>query len=205
MPSAKVFKLDPEFPDDKIIRTAALVIRNGGLVIFPTETVYGLGANYLDDFAIKRIYEIKKRPVSKKLTVHISDLGMIKHLGCSIPPSADRLIEKFWPGPLTVVLKSSGDESIGFRMPKHNVALKLIEGSGVPVVAPSANLSGKVPPTDAITAIRDLGDKVDVVLDAGQAELGVESTVVDFTFDDYKILREGAISKHEVAEICSRA
>ena len=187
-------KLDPDKPDKDVIAYSAGVIRNGGIVAFPTETVYGLAANLLDDKAVEKLYSIKSRPRSKPFTVHIADVGIIKRMGCRLTGSAERLIKKFWPGPLTIILKSRNGRPVGFRMPANAAALELISASGVPVVAPSAYISGRRPPTSARGALKDLDGKIDIVLDAGRTKVGVESTVIDITASPPVILREGAIS-----------
>lgn len=189
-----VIKIDPDKPDKDVIAYAAEVIRSGGIVAFPTETVYGLAANLLDDKAIKKLYRIKSRSRGKPFTVHIADLRPIKKMGCRITGSARRLIKKFWPGPLTIILRSESAGAVGFRMPANAAALELIASSGVPVAAPSANISGRRPPTGAGGVLRDLDGKIDIVLDAGRTEVGVESTVIDMTVSPPVILREGAIN-----------
>jgi L-threonylcarbamoyladenylate synthase len=196
-----VIKIDPERPDKDVIAYAAGIIRSGGIVIFPTETVYGLAVNLFNEKAVERLYSIKKRSRGKPFTVHIADTGLIKKMGCRVTGSARRLIEKFWPGPLTVILKSRDGRSVGFRMPANAAALRLIAVSGVPVIAPSANISGRKPPTSALEALRDLGGKVDMVLDAGRTKVGVESTVIDITVDPPVILREGAISPKALRKV----
>lgn len=193
-----VLKTDPRRPDKKVIAAAAKVIRQGGLVAFPTETVYGLAANLLNEDAIKALYAVKERAQNKPFTVHIADLNIIRKMGCSITAQARRLIEKFWPGPLTIVLKSKTGPKIGFRMPANKVALELIKSAGLPVVAPSANLSGSKPPTDAEGVLKELNGKIDIVIDAGPTDVGVESTVIDLTVYPPVILREGAIKRGQI-------
>ena len=198
-----VLKIDPDNPDGKLIRYAAGVLRAGGLVAFPTETVYGLGANLLDEEAIDRLYKVKARPRNKPFTVHIAALGQMKALGCALDGRAKKLAGKFWPGPLTMVIKAKGGGSVGFRLPANKVAIELIKAAGVPVVAPSANLSGANPPTDAGEVLKDLDGKIDVVIDSGPTDVGVESTVVDLTAEGFGVLREGAVKKEEIEKILS--
>ena len=193
-----VIKIDPVNPDKRSISSAAKVIRDGGLVVFPTETVYGIAANFLDDSAVARLYRVKARPAGKPFTVHISDKSMIKDMGCLITETAEKLINKFWPGPVTIILASDSGAKVGFRMPANKIALELIRSSGVPIVAPSANLSGVNPPATAQQALRDLAGKVDMVIDGGRTDIGVESTVIDLTIDPPVILRVGAISEEEL-------
>lgn len=191
-------KINPRNPEPDLIASAADTIRKGGLVVFPTETVYGIAANLLDEKAIERLYRVKERPKDKPFTVHISDVKMIEKMGCELSKEALSLISRFWPGPLTIILKSADGKSVGFRMPANKIAFRLIEAAGVPVVAPSANLSGRDAPASASEAMKDLSGLVDMVLDGGRTEVGVESTVVDMTVVPPKILREGAIKKAEI-------
>jgi len=170
-------------------------------VAFPTETVYGLGANLLDKKAIARLYKVKERPGGKPFTVHIAGPGQIKALGCALDGLAKKLADKFWPGPLTMVLKAKKGGSVGFRMPANKVAIELIKAAGVPVVAPSANLSGNNPPTSAGEVLRDLDGKIDVLIDSGPTDVGVESTVVDFTAGGFRVLREGALKREEIEKM----
>jgi len=195
-----VLKVDPRRPDAAAIACGARVIREGGLVGFPTETVYGLAAHRSDRKAIDRLYAVKKRSRGKPLTVHISDMTMIRSAGCRMTGSGKILAKNFWPGPLTILLKSAGGRKIGFRMPANTVALRLIAASKVPVVAPSANLSGKRPPTSAAAVLKGLGGKIDLVLDGGRTAVGIESTVIDVSVSPAVILREGAIKARVLAK-----
>lgn len=179
------------------------MLKDGGLVAFPTETVYGIGANLLDKKAVKRLYEVKKRPRNKPFTVHIASLGQIKALGCALDGRAKKLAGKFWPGPLTMVLKSRKGGSVGFRMPANKVAIELIKAAGVPVIAPSANLSGANPPTRAGEIIRSLGGKIDIIIDSGPTDVGIESTVADLTRKEIRVLRVGAVNIEELEKILS--
>ena len=199
----KVIKVDPTSPDEKTIEFAATLLRDGGLVAFPTETVYGIGANFLNENTIKRLYEIKKRPGNKPLTIHISSVDTIKDMGCEITPLAEELIKTFWPGPLTLVLKSKSGKT-GFRMPKNNIAKDLISKSRVPIVAPSANISGENPPIEAGEILKTLDGKIDLILDSGKTEFGKESTVVDISGNTYKMLRKGSIPESEIKETASK-
>ncbi len=200
MTKTKVLKVNPDSPDENTIEFAATLLRDGWLVAFPTETVYGIGANFMDKKAVKRLYEIKKRPLNKPFTIHISTIDMINRMHCEISPLAGRLIKNFWPGPLTIILK--GDHSkLAFRMPRNTVAKELISKSGVPLAAPSANISGEKPPTQAGEILDRLDGKIDLILDGGKTDLGRESTVVDATSPLYKILRKGAIPETEIAGV----
>lgn len=196
-----VIRINASRPSAVAVKKAALVLKKGGLVVFPTETVYGLGANLLDKKAVEKIYEIKKRPRNKPLTVHVADTASVKKIVGKIPPGAGKLIERYWPGPLTIILRDRRGRKTGFRMPDNKIAFDLIKKAGVPVVAPSANISGNKPPTSAKEALRDLDGKVDIVIDGGRTAIGIESTVVDMTGRRPKVLREGAISRAEIERI----
>lgn len=196
-----VVKIDPKRPDRDKIGSAAKAIREGKLVAFPTETVYGIAVNALDEKAVGKLYDIKKRPKNKPFTIHIADIGMIESLGCALTKDALCLISRFWPGPLTIILKSKDGKVLGFRIPANTVALELIKASGVPIVAPSANLSGKAAPTSADEVLKDLDGSIDVILDSGPTEVGIESTIVDLTVVPPKILREGAISREKLMKV----
>ncbi len=194
-------RIDPDRPDKEVIAYAAAIIRNGGIVAFPTETVYGLAANLLDKGAVERLNRVKNRPLDKHFTVHVADLKQVKKLGCRVNGPTNRIIKKFWPGPLTIILTSKAGSKIGFRMPANAVALKLIAASGVPVIAPSANISGKKPPTQAADVLKDLDGKIDLVLDAGRTKVGIESTVLDLTGKVPIVLRVGAVSEKTLLKV----
>ncbi|MBP6944346.1 MAG: threonylcarbamoyl-AMP synthase [Candidatus Omnitrophica bacterium] len=196
-----VVRVDASRPEAAKIKEAASVLRNGGLVGFPTETVYGLGANLLDSKAVKRLYRIKKRPSAKPLTVHVAGAEDVKKMAGRIPLKAARLMKKYWPGPLTLVLKDKSGRKTGFRMPDNRIALKLIAAAGVPVVAPSANISGNKPPVSAKEVLRDLDGLIEVVIDGGRTKIGKESTVVDMSGRDPVVLREGAIPGPKIREV----
>ena len=191
----RLLKVDPDHPDPAAIHEAAGLLRRGGLVAFPTETVYGLGANLEDPQAIQELYQVKQRPFEKQVTLVIADRAAVEIQGVRVSPLARRMMSRFWPGPLTLVLSRPDGSTLGFRMPRHSVALALLKAAGVPVVAPSANLSGRPPPREAGEILRDLGDKIDLVLDAGPTQVGIESTVLDLSVDPPKILRRGAIAE----------
>ncbi len=197
----EIIRVSASRPSAAAVKKAALVLKKGGLVAFPTETVYGLGANLLDKKAVERVYKIKNRPRNKPLTVHVADTASVKKITGKIPLRAAKLIEKYWPGPLTVILRDRRGKKTGFRMPDNKIALDLIRKAGVPVVAPSANISGNKPPRDAKEVLRDLDGKIDLVIDGGKTAIGIESTVVDMTGRTPRILREGAISKAEIEQI----
>lgn len=203
-------RVDPERPDPATIARAAAVLRDGGLVAFPTETVYGLGANALDPSAIARIYAAKGRPSTNPLIVHVADAAAARDLASAWPAAAEALARAFWPGPLTLVLPkrahvpdaaTAGLPAVGVRVPAHPVALALIRAAGVPVAAPSANRSTELSPVSAAHVARSLEDRVDVILDGGAAHVGIESTVVDLTGARPRILRPGHVSAAEIAAL----
>ena len=190
----------------EIVRRGAEIIKSGGLVAFPTETVYGLGANALDSDAVRRIYETKGRPSDNPLILHVSSIGMTEEL-VELNWRARMLMEKFWPGPLSIVLPAKdvipsrtrgGLPTAAVRMPDAPVALALIKFSNLPIAAPSANISGRPSPTDAETVRRDIGDKIPLVIDGGETRLGVESTVIDMTGEHAVLLRPGGLAKENI-------
>jgi L-threonylcarbamoyladenylate synthase len=195
-----LLKVNSQNPETEKIRIAADFIRKGGLVAFPTETVYGLGADALNAEAVLALFKAKKRPLDNPPIVHVCNVKDVHGLAMEIPTKAEKLMKAFWPGPLTLIFKRSaavpdvtvaGLDTIAVRMPRHNVALALIRESGCPISAPSANLAGKPSPTTAIHVIEDLDGRIDAVLDAGPTVIGVESTVLDLTVDPPQILRPG--------------
>lgn len=194
MGKPKIIKVNPDNPDAKSMKEAAGIVNSGGLVAFPTETVYGLAAAYNNKSALDKLYKVKNRPKNKPFTVHISSMDTIGKLGCDISPVTRVLVEKFWPGPLTIVLKvKDKEDTIAFRMPRGRIAKDLIDKSGVPIVAPSANMSGGKSPKTAEEVIDALNGTIDAVIDGGPTEIGVDSTIVDATGFPYRIIREGAI------------
>ncbi|MBM3245658.1 MAG: threonylcarbamoyl-AMP synthase, partial [Candidatus Omnitrophica bacterium] len=204
MNKTRIITADPHNPGGEYLKDAADIIRSGGLVIIPTETVYGIAANMLNKKAIERLYEIKGRPQEKHFSLHIDSKEKINEFAADISVQAWKLMGKFWPGPLTIILKSKNKGTIGVRMPDDEIALRVIYFSGVPVVCPSANLSGKQAPASFEEAIKDLDGKVDLAIDAGNTRIGRESTVVDLTAEPLKILREGAIKKEDILLAASK-
>ncbi len=189
------------------IAKAAALIRSGGVVAFPTETVYGLGANALNPGAISRIYEIKGRPRTSPLIVHVSSVDMAKGLVANWPESAVALTRVFWPGPLTLVLQKSemipaeltaGLDSVGLRMPDHPIALALISASGLPIAAPSANRFTQLSPTTAQHVADGLGAAVDMILDGGPTQVGIESTVLSLSGGQAVLLRPGMVTREQI-------
>ena len=206
----RILQISPKRPSLKKIKAAAQVIKQAGIVAFPTETVYGLGADALNEQAVSKIFKAKGRPYNDPLIIHIADKEDIFKLAKDVPGQAMELIKIFWPGPLTMVLKKSGIvpgiisaglNTVAVRMPKNLIALNLIKCAGVPIAAPSANLFGRPSPTCAAHVIDDLEGKIDMVLDGGVTEIGVESTVVDLTRRPFRILRPGGITKEELENV----
>lgn len=195
-------------PNITNIKKASNILKNGGLVSFPTETVYGLGANALDSKAILKIFEVKGRPNNNPLIIHISKLETLDKL-CQMNDDTNTLIEKFWPGPLTIVLPkknivpievNAGLESVAIRMPNNKTALSLLDECALPIAAPSANSSGKPSPTTAMHVYNDLSGKIPLILDGGNCKVGLESTVLDMTKKPYTILRPGGVTLEQVRE-----
>ncbi len=208
MPKTEHIAVDPARPDPAALARAAAVLARGGLVAFPTETVYGLGALALDAGAVARIFAAKGRPASNPLIVHVPNRALARALAAPFPALAEALADAFWPGPLTLVVPrashvpdvvSAGGPTVALRAPAHPVALGLLEALGAPVAAPSANPSGAVSPTSAEHVLAGLDGRIDLVLDAGPCALGIESTVVDATGDAPLVLRPGSIGRDALA------
>jgi L-threonylcarbamoyladenylate synthase len=195
--------------DDPEITRAAALLRSGRLVAFPTETVYGMGANALDPAAVDRIFEAKGRPAASPLIVHVASIDMARLIVAEWPVRADLLAHRFWPGPLTLVLKkhanisdrvTAGLNTVGIRVPAHPVALAMLRAAGVPVAAPSANLFGAVSPTRADHVRAGLGDRVDMILDGGPTDVGIESTVLSIV-EEPVLLRPGMVSREQIEAV----
>ncbi len=196
--------------DPQQIERAAELIRDGRLVAFPTETVYGLGANAFDAEAVARIFEVKGRPSTSPLIVHVASLEGARELASGWPGSAEKLGRRFWPGPLTLVLPkqsripgivTAGLDTVGLRVPSHPVALELLRAARVPIAAPSANRFTRLSPTSADHVREGLGSEVDLVLDGGPAEVGIESTVLSLAGEGPVLLRPGMISAEAIEEV----
>lgn len=205
-----VEKVDTNYPDKEIIEKAAAVIKNGGLVAFPTETVYGLGADALLPEGAKKIYAAKGRPSDNPLIVHIADFAALEKITSEIPPQARALADAFWPGPLTMIFHKSdavprettgGLDTVAVRMPNHPVALALIRESGGYIAAPSANTSGRPSPTLAEHVAEDLNGKIPLILDGGAVRIGIESSIIDLSEEVPMILRPGYITKEMLSEV----
>jgi L-threonylcarbamoyladenylate synthase len=203
MKKTLILKVNLEKPERKKIQIAMEFIKKGGLVAFPTETVYGLGADALNPKAVLSLFEAKKRPLDNPPIVHVENVGDVYKLAKTVPSKAELLMKRFWPGPLTLVLERSesvpdvtvaGLSTIAIRMPKNKVALALIREGGRPIAAPSANLAGKPSPTTAQHVFHDLNGRIDAILDGGPTCIGVESTVLDLSANTPLILRPGGTS-----------
>lgn len=210
MKKTLVLKVNAQKPEVEKIRIAADFIKKGGLVAFPTETVYGLGADALNQKAVLALFKAKKRPHDNPPIIHVENIKSVYKLVNEVPPKAEKLMKMFWPGPLTLIFKRSeivpevtvaGLDTIAIRMPRHSVALALVRESGCSIAAPSANLAGRPSPTTAKHVLDDLDGRIDVVLDAGPTPIGVESTVLDMTVDPPQILRPGGTPYEDLKEV----
>ena len=199
--------------DEVKLRIAAKLIREGKLVAFPTETVYGLGADALNERAVRRIFEAKGRPADNPLILHIAKFSQVYELAREVPEEAKVLVERFWPGPLTIVLPrkdvvpdvtTGGLDTVAIRMPANEIALKLIELSGKPIAAPSANISGKPSPTSAEHVADDFYGKIECIIDGGETRIGVESTVIDLTEHPPVLLRPGGLPLEEIEKVIGK-
>jgi L-threonylcarbamoyladenylate synthase len=192
------------------LERAAALLREGKLVAFPTETVYGLGANALDEAAVRRIYEAKGRPSTSPLIVHVADIDSARGLVTEWPDRAQHLAERFWPGPLTLVLPkraivpdivTAGLATVGIRVPANPIARELLQIASIPVAAPSANRFTQLSPTTAHHVAESMGEQINLILDGGPCQVGIESTVVSLTSDEAKLLRPGMVSRTELEEV----
>jgi L-threonylcarbamoyladenylate synthase len=210
MSQTKVIKVDRDRPDPSAIEEAAALLKGGKLVVFPTETVYGLGAHALDPAAVQKIFDAKERPANDPLIVHIAHIGQVNQCAAGMPPGARKLGLSFWAGPLTLILKkkpevpdlvTAGLDTVALRVPAHRVARALMEMAGVPIAAPSANRFSRPSPTTAAHVLEDLDGRVDLILDGGPTDIGLESTIVDFTVDPPVIRRPGGITFEQVQSL----
>lgn len=213
MIKTEVIRINKLRPEPEKIRYAANIIKRGGLVAFPTETVYGLGANAFDENAIRKVFKAKGRPADNPLIVHIADLKDVHRLAKKPPKIAKLLMEKFWPGPLTIVLKkkkivpdiiTGGGDTVAIRMPDNRIALSLIKSANVPLVAPSANISGRPSPTRAKDVLEDLKGKLELIINGGKTRIGIESTVIDVTVRPPLILRPGAVTLEAIEKLIGK-
>jgi tRNA threonylcarbamoyl adenosine modification protein (Sua5/YciO/YrdC/YwlC family) len=201
----ETIKLDPQYPDLNQMAYCAKVIRKGGLVVFPTETVYGIAADFSNPQAMKRLREVKNRKDEKPFSILISQVGLISNYTYTTDPKLFKLIDACWPGPLTVVVPSKEEgKTIGVRMPDHPIALRLVQDSQCTIAAPSANLEGKDPPSTCAEALRDLDGIVDIAIDGGTARIGAGSSVIDMTKNPPEVLRGGVITQQDVERIINK-
>ncbi|MCK4519004.1 MAG: threonylcarbamoyl-AMP synthase [Candidatus Omnitrophica bacterium] len=198
MPKTEIIKIDPANIEMEKIKRAAAILKEGGLAAFPTDTVYGLGADCSNEKAVKRVYEIKKRPLSKSLPVQIDKPERLEAFGVEIGEGVKALMDKFWPGPLTLILKGKDGKKTGFRVPANEIARKLLEECRMPLCVPSANFSGNPASNNSSGVIISFDGLIEVIIDASFAGGGVESTVLDVTSAPYVLLREGAIALGEL-------
>jgi len=205
-----VEKVDFHCPSQEVIQKAANILRQGGLVAFPTETVYGLGGNGLDKEVCKKIYAAKGRPSDNPLILHISQISELRPIVKEIPPMAEKIMEAFWPGPITLIFKKAdcvpleitgGFDTVAVRFPSHPTACAIIHQAGFPIAAPSANSSGKPSPTRASHVEYDLGGKIDMIVDGGPTEVGLESTIIDVSGERAMLLRPGVITREMIEDV----
>ncbi len=208
--NTQVLEVNPDNPQSDAIEAAAAVIRHGGLVAFPTETVYGLGANALDADAVQRIYVAKQRPATDPIIAHIHTVFELERLAKDIPDAAFKLAQMFWAGPLTMVLRradhvpenlAAGLDTVAVRMPSHPIAHALIKAAGVPIAAPSANTFTRPSSTRAEHVLEDLSGRIDMILDGGETNIGIESTVIDMTQEVPTVLRPGGVLLDDLRRI----
>jgi tRNA threonylcarbamoyl adenosine modification protein (Sua5/YciO/YrdC/YwlC family) len=199
--TTKIIAVRRRNPSEDQLLQAADIIRDGGLVIIPTETVYGIACDGSNSAAVKRLDALKGRPDNKPYSLHIDAKNKLELFVKDVPVAAYKLVDRFWPGPLTIIFKAATTGTIGVRLPDDDIARKVIALADVPVVCPSANLSGKKPPVSFEQALQDLRGKVDLAIDVGDTKLGVESSVVDVTVKPVAVLREGAISKLDILKV----
>lgn len=206
----EILKIDNNKIDENKIKKVAKVLKAGGLVAFPTETVYGLGANGLNEKAVSKIFKVKGRPSDNPMILHVAEIEQVYDLALEVPQIAKDCMEVFWPGPLTIIFKrkkhipniiTAGLETVAIRMPSHKIAHEIIKESGIPIAAPSANISGKPSPTSGKHVIKDLNGAVEIIVEGGKTDVGIESTVLDITVDPPTILRPGGVTFEDIKEL----
>ena len=211
--TTRIFRITDISKAEAEIDEAARIIRRGGTVAIPTETVYGLGANGLDENAVKKIFEAKGRPQDNPLILHVADESWIERYCEDVPPETYELTKRFWPGPLTIILKrrdivpdetTAGLPTVGMRCPKHPITNALIRAAGVPIAAPSANISGRPSTTSFEHVLKDMDGKIDAIIDGGDCEVGLESTIIDLTVKPPRLLRPGGVTLEELQEVLGK-
>ncbi|MEA2088715.1 MAG: L-threonylcarbamoyladenylate synthase [Patescibacteria group bacterium] len=207
----KVIKINPKNPEKEKIKNIVKILKKGKLVAFPTETVYGLGADALNIDAVKKIYSVKKRPFSKPLIIHIANKKDVYKFAKNISSETKILINKFWPGPLTIIFEKKEiipdiitTKKIAVRMPNNKIALAIIKKFGHPITAPSANISKKASLIDAKKVIENLSGKIEAIIDGGKSKIGVESTIIDLTEHQLILLRQGAIPFEKIKKVLKK-
>lgn len=209
MLKTKIYKLNSPKPEKEKILFAAGIIKKGGLVVFPTDTIYGLGANAFLPETRKKIYRVKGRKFNKPLIFLIDEIKKIHPLISELPKEAEKLIKKYWPGPLSIIFKASplgtiltgGSKTIGLRIPDNKIALSLITACGVPLATTSANISGKKSPVTGKETIKNLKNKVELILDSGETKYKLESTIINVSVTPFQLIREGYIKKSELSKL----
>lgn len=201
----KIIKINPQSPEADLILEAARVIHDGGLVIFPTETVYGIAADCANPVAMKRLRDVKKRSEGKPFSVMISQKELVRNYTTCDDPGLYKLVDKYWPGPLTVIVPvAQPGQTIGIRIPDHPVALKLVQNAHCTIAAPSANFEGNPAPTTCAEALKDLDGLVELAIDSGKVDIGTASTIVDFTAPKPTVVRKGVISQADVDAVTQK-
>jgi tRNA threonylcarbamoyl adenosine modification protein (Sua5/YciO/YrdC/YwlC family) len=199
MASTKIITINSALPEPEKIAEAARILRQGGLVVFPTETVYGIAADANNPKAMERLSMVKHRSPGKRFSILVSQRSIIDNYSSYTEPNLYKLVDKYWPGPLTIIVPAKDPtDTVGIRMPDHTIALKLVEESGCTIAAPSANLEGKKPPTNVYEAMEDLEGMVDLAIDGGPVDFGISSTIVDFTKPRPTVTRDGVITQPDV-------
>lgn len=210
--SARYIKINSVNPEENLIKQCSDVINSGGSVVYPTETLYGLGVDVFNNEACSKVFSIKGRDLNKPLIVHIANVDDVFMVADNVSDDVLKLMKKYWPGPLTIVLKKSKNISdivsksntVGVRMPDNNIELEIIRSAGVPITGTSANLSGNNGIIDPLIALKEMGDRVDVVVDGGVCKIGKPSTIVDLSGDEIKLLREGAILYSDILNFLNK-
>lgn len=200
----KVIKIDPRKPELDRVLEAARIVHDGGLVIFPTETVYGVGADHANPRALARLREVKRRAQDKPFSVLLAQKELVRNYTSYSDPKLYKVIDRYWPGPLTVIVPAGNGQTVGIRIPDHPVALKFVENAHCTIAAPSANLEGQPPPTTVEEALKDLDGLVDLAIDSGPVDIGTASTIVDFTRPFPTVVRSGVIGQGDIDAVTSR-